>query len=110
MYNEVDRMILDNFVECPYCGSKDTECKSFTTTIAGAGIYTDLDGHEHEHDSNHISAYYKCNNGHEFPIRPFNSCWCGWKQSEQQWCCNISVTDKDRPSFFSRIKTGLGLD
>lgn len=110
MYNEVDRMILDNFVECPHCGSKDTECISFTTTIMTAGTFTDLDGHDHEHDSNRISAHYKCGNGHDFPIRPLNSCWCGWNQNEQ-WECQIGVfTEKDKPSLFSRIKHGLGLD
>ncbi len=82
MYNEVDQLILDNFVICPHCENNNVECLGITTTIASIGIYIDTNNRSHEHDSNRMSAQYKCANGHQFVIEPINSCWCGWRQKK----------------------------
>lgn len=81
MYNEVEQLILNNFVICPYCESKKVKTSGISTTIAAGGNYYDLDGHYHTHDTNYMHAKYKCINGHKFEIIPINSCWCGWRQT-----------------------------
>lgn len=84
MYNEVDRLILNSFVRCFFCDSKDIKYGSFTTTIMGTSAFDDEAGHHHEHDTNYISSRYECNTCFKtFDIAPLNSCWCGWQQQYQ---------------------------
>lgn len=93
MYNVVEQMILDSFVECSYCGAKgkDVKCLGLITTIAAIG--QGRRGAEerfnnkwlpygviHDHDGNCIDGAYECINGHKFAIKALNSCWCGWRQ------------------------------
>ena len=91
MYNEVDRMILDSFVECSYCGAsgKDVKCLGLSTTIVAVNRWEDKDHHNHEHDGNCIDATYECINGHKFKIKPLNACWCGWRQGVHCQTCGI---------------------
>lgn len=79
MYNEIDLLRLDQIVICSYCDSSTVCRTNITTTIASINEFDSSNGH-HEHDSNIITASYKCNNGHSFAIKPLNSCWCGWRQ------------------------------
>ena len=82
MFNDPDRLIIKTGVICPECNVKGCDEISITTTICAVRSFNDHDGHLHEHDSNRATAQCRCFNGHEFQIRLFNSCWCGWKQSE----------------------------
>ena len=91
MYNEVERMILDSFVECSYCGAsgKNVKCLGFTTTLAAG--HNDAEdrfnnkwlpyGALHDHNANSLHSTYECTNGHKFHIIPLHACWCGWRQA-----------------------------
>lgn len=93
MYNEVDLMILESFLECPQCNSKEFTLEGLTTTIVASHNYEDADHHNHEHDGNCMDAFYSCANRHLFCIQPINSCWCGWKQGTSCKCISARWED-----------------
>lgn len=80
MFNEVEKLIIENSIICPECSSKGGTNVSITTTIMAVNAWEDEDRHNHEHDSNQATAGCTCKNGHKFNITLLNSCWCGWKQ------------------------------
>lgn len=93
MYNEVDFMILESFLECPECDSKEFTLESHATTIVAAPSYEDEHHHRHEHDGNCMEAFYSCTNRHLFCVKPINSCWCGWKQNMDCKCVSARWED-----------------
>lgn len=87
MFNEAEKLIIENGIVCPECQTKGAKV-SLCTTIAASNLFTDLDGHNHDHDSNYCDAECKCPQGHKWSVRFINSCWCGWKQTNyasQNW-------------------------
>lgn len=88
MFNEAEKLIIENGIICPTCNVRGAKV-SLTTTMVGVSTYTDLDGHNHEHDGNHCDANCTCLNGHKYSVQMINSCWCGWKQQPCQ--CQIRI-------------------
>lgn len=84
MFNDVDVVIIEKCIVCSECNAKGAKLAGLTTTLAATGSYTDLNGHQHEHDTNHCDATVTCGNGHTNHIRLLNSCWCGWAQGNRQ--------------------------
>lgn len=98
MFNEVDKLILKNGVICPTCCIKGLKDFGYTTTIAASNNFEDENGNYHEHDGNSADGRCECQNGHQFSIRLFNSCWCGWTQSLNQPFGQKTVSDHQNPA------------
>ncbi len=89
MFNEAEKLIIENGIICPECKIRGARV-GLCTTIAATFTFTDLDGHDHDHDSNYCDASCECPQGHKWSVRMINSCWCGWTQQnrEEQWIFN----------------------
>jgi len=40
--------------------------------------FYDKQGRLHHHDSNSVTALYRCSRGHHWTERTTGVCWCGW--------------------------------
>jgi hypothetical protein len=98
MLNEVEKLIIKNGVICPQCNIKGLSNFGWTTTLAAGHLFEDEDHHLHDHDSNTISGNCTCLNDHQFVIRVFNSCWCGWSQGVDHWGQDMRARRERRSS------------
>jgi hypothetical protein len=86
MYNEAELLVLKSILLCSYCGSKNVEITSQTTTLAAGGFSSEWNFNnkynwQHTHDTNYVDLGCKCNScGMEFSVQELQACVCGWRQ------------------------------
>lgn len=53
------------------------------TTLSCPRSYYDEDGNYHLHDPNSTIYYLRCSKGHEWKMKDYNKCWCGWTNEQR---------------------------
>jgi hypothetical protein len=60
---------------CVSSGQRSTiRCLGSTTTLLGYWPYYDEDGLYHNHDPNHYTTHYRCDNGHAWSENKLKEC------------------------------------
>lgn len=67
---------------CPVCESQNLKSTvrdlGSWQTLMYCSPYYDEEGNYHHHDYNETRTSYLCSNGHDFVIKSYKRCSCGW--------------------------------
>lgn len=70
-------------------------------TMSASRPYYDHNGSYHNHDPNSTTSTYVCEYGHQWSIKTYNKCSCGWSGGE-----TIVDVLEDVPEHPNRIRVG----
>ena len=75
---------LYDTIVCPICHSRNfqstiTQMNILSPTYYCAPEFLEILG-EHEHDENYVVSTFICSRAHEFELKLFKSCHCGWME------------------------------